>query len=391
MGISKRAEAVRESETIAIDAKAKRLLKEGFEVINFSIGEPDIGTPNNVKAKTIEAVRKDITKYSPAAGRLDLREAIAKKLKDDNSLDYPPEGIIVSSGAKQSLYSAIMATINPGDEVMIPRPYWVSYPEQVKLCGGVPVFADTGEGFMPSAESIRQKITRRTRMLILNSPNNPTGMVYGEKLLKEIAKIAVENGILVISDEIYEKFIYGSKHRSIASLGSDIKELTITINGVSKSHSMTGYRIGYAAASSEIVKAMARIQSHTSGPSSISQYAAVEALSGNKDSVERTRKIFERRRDMIAKGLSSIPGIRLAKPLGAFYAFPDITEAFARRFGRLQGQSMSRTFAEKLLDDQKVATIAGEAFGDDRCIRLSYALPEDKIDEGMARISRFVG
>lgn len=394
MRVSERALGVPQSETAAISSRARQLAGEGFDVVDFSIGEPDQSVPENVKAKTIEAVQRDITKYPPAAGRQDLKEAIARKLKRDNALDYSAEEIVVSSGAKQSLYSAMLATIDPGDEVIVPRPYWVSYPEQVRLCGGVPVFADTDSNFLPSVAELQERITKRTKLLIINSPNNPTGAVYPERLLGDIAKLAVENGITVISDEIYEKIIYEGRHRSIASFGDGIKEQTITINGLSKSHAMTGYRIGYAAATTDIAGAMTRIQSHSSGPSSIAQYAAVEALDGSGESVEAARREFMRRRDTVVKGLSGMEGVSLVRPSGAFYVFPDVAQAYERRFGRAgksgAGKSVGELFAERLLDEQKVAAVPGRAFGSDSCIRLSYAVSDDRIAEGLERIRRFV-
>lgn len=371
----------------------KLLQAKGHRIINFSVGEPDLKTPVNVKRKTIAAVKKNITKYTQVTGTLELREAIAKKLKRDNGLSYSPSEIMVSNGAKHSLYNAMLATINPGDEVIIPSPYWVTYPYQVRLCGGKPVFVESNREFIPTADAIRKKITRRTKLLIINTPNNPTGAVYPEKVLKEIAKLAVENNITVISDEIYEKIIYDGRHISIAAINKQIKELTITVNGLSKSHSMTGYRVGYAACPAHITAAMARIQSHTtSSISSITQYAAIEALTEKNKNVTRMRDVFKRRRDLVMKELSTIPKLSVVKPHGAFYIFPNITHASGANPKREPGhsRSLSEMFAERLLDAAKVAVVPGIAFGSDSHVRLSYTVPENSITEGMEKIRRFL-
>ncbi len=394
MQVSRRATSLAQSATTATMARARQLAAAGVDIVNFGIGEPDMEVPDAVKRKTIEAVKKNITKYPPTQGRQDLREAISRKLKRDNSLGYSPDQIVVSSGAKQSLYSAMLATLNPLDEVIIIKPYWVSYPEQVKLCGAVPVIVDSGPGFIPSADAVWKRITKRTRMIILNSPNNPTGAVYGRKALYEIARLAVENDIMVLSDEIYEHLIYEGRHVSIASLNSRIRDLTVTINGLSKSHAMTGYRIGYAAAAPEIVQAMVRIQSHTSGPSSISQYAALAALDGGYASIRSERETFRRRRKLVMDELAKVPGLSVAKPAGTFYVFPDISAAcksiHIAALEKRGGKSASRAFSEGLLDREGVVTVPGSAFGDDRCIRISYTIPEERIIEGIDRIRRFV-
>lgn len=364
---------------------------KGYKIINFSIGEPDFRTPDNVKRKTISAVKNNLTKYTQVAGTLELRGAIAQKLKRDNKLDYLPSEIVVSNGAKHSLYNAMLATINPGDEVIIPSPYWVTYPYQVRLCGGKPVFVETGNGFIPAADVMRKKITKRTKIIIINTPNNPTGAVYPEKALKGIADLAIENNITIISDEIYEKIIYNGRHRSIAATSRQAKEHTITINGLSKSHSMTGYRMGYAACPAHIASAMARIQSHTtSSISSITQYAAIEALNDKTNSVAKMRETFRRRRDLVVREMSDIPQLEAVRPDGAFYIFPSITKVLKKENANGTVASKSEMFAERLLERANVAVVPGAPFGSDSNIRISYAVPEESIIEGMRRIRRFL-
>jgi len=390
MGISERARRANASPTLAIDSKAKKLISEGVDVVSFAAGEPDFDTPQNVKAAAIRAIEAGVTKYTPVPGTLELQKAICEKLKKDNGLEYAPSQIIVSMGAKHSIYNVIMTLCNPGDEVIIPVPYWVSYPDQVKLADGVPVYVQTDEssGFKMTGEMLKAAITPKTRLLILNSPSNPTGAVYSRAELEEIASIVVESGIYVISDEIYEKMIYGAnKHVSIASFNSEIKKLTITVNGLSKSHSMTGWRIGYTAAEQEIISGMSRIQSHsTSNPVSFAQKGAVEALCGPQESVEIMRKEFDKRRKIIVAGLCAIPGIRCTDPGGAFYVFPNVSALYGKTF---KGKTItgSDAFAEYLLDEARVALVPGSGFGADQNVRLSYAISMANIKKGLERIA----
>ncbi len=394
MSISERARRANPSPTLAITAKAKQMKADGIDVVSFGAGEPDFDTPQNVKDAAIKALQAGMTKYTPTSGTPELKAAICAKLKRDSGLEYQPSQIIVSIGAKHSLYNTMLALLDPGDEVIIPAPYWVSYPEMVKLAEGVPVYVQTDEstGFRMTPAMLRAAITPKTKALVLNSPSNPTGAVYDPSVIEEIAKIAVERGIYVISDEIYEKLVYGgNKQISIASLGEDIKKLTITINGLSKSHSMTGWRIGYAAAEQEIISGMSRIQDHsTSNPVSFVQAGAVEALNGPQDAVEEMRKAFDERRKEIVSSLNAIPGVVCPDPGGAFYVFPNVSAFYGRSFN---GKSISGSdaFAEFLLNEAKVAVIPGSGFGADSNIRLSYATSMDNIKKGIARISEAVG
>ena len=381
---------MRPSATLAISAKAAAMRKEGIDVISFGAGEPDFDTPQHIKQAAIEAINSGFTKYTPASGTPELKEAIAEKLKRENGLDYSPSQIIVSCGAKHSIYNALMAICDPGDEVIIISPYWVSYPEMVRLAGGVPVIVETEmeNDYLPSPDAIRSKISPKTKAIIVNSPSNPTGSVCTEEILREIGELAVEGDFYIISDEIYEKLIYdGLRHVSIAALDERFKERTILINGVSKSYSMTGWRIGYAAGPEEVISAMSRIQSHsTSNPTSISQAAALEALRGPQEEVERMRAEFERRRELICGKLDEIEGIRYFKPKGAFYVFVDVS-AFYEKLG-VRG---SVEFADHLLEKAKVALVPGVAFGDDRCVRLSFATSDEAIVEGLERIKAALG
>lgn len=394
MAISERAKNTAPSPTLAITSKAKAMKADGIDVISFGAGEPDFDTPQNVKDAAIKALEAGVTKYTPSSGTPELKKAICAKLKKDNGLDYEVSQIIVSNGAKHSIYNAVLALCNPGDEVIIPAPYWVSYPEMVKLADGKPVYVQTTEstGFKMTPDMLKDAITPKTKILILNSPSNPTGAVYDRSEIEQIAKIAVENNIYVISDEIYEKIMYdGNQHVSIASLGDDIKKLTITVNGLSKSHSMTGWRVGYIAAEQEIVAGMTRIQDNTtSNPVSFVQAGAVEALTGPQDSVEEMRKAFDERRKVIVDGLCAIPGITCPNPGGAFYVFPNISGLIGRSYG---GKTIADadSFADYLLNgDAKVAVIPGTGFGAPQNIRLSYATSMANIEKGIDRIAKAV-
>jgi len=374
---------------MAMDARAKSMKARGIDVLNFGLGEPDFDTPEHVKEAAIRAIRDGFTKYTAVGGIDELKEAITKKLAVDNNIDYEKEEIIVSCGAKHSLYNIAQALFNPGDEIIIPVPYWVSYPDQALLNDALPVFVPTYEedNFMLRPEALESKITAKTRALILNSPSNPTGSAYNEEALEVIADLAVRRNIFVISDEIYEKFVYdGARHESIASLGSEIKKRTIVVNGLSKSHAMTGWRIGYAAGPREIINAMTSIQSQsTSNPSSISQKAAVAALTGPQEFVSVMHTEFDRRRKVLVGGLNAIDGISCTNPTGAFYAFPNVSKLFGKSVGARRINS-SLDVATYLLEEANIALVHGGAFGDDKYIRISYATSMDTIRKGLERI-----
>ena len=386
--LSQRARDIKPSPTLTIDSKAKAMKAEGHDVISFGVGEPDFDTPENVKEAAIKAIKDGFTKYTAVGGIDKLKDAIIAKLEKDNGLKYARNEIIVSCGAKHSLYNIMQALLGPGDEVIIPSPYWVSYPEQVSLAGATPVFVRTTEqqGFMLTPEAFEKAVTPKTKALILNSPSNPTGFAYDRPALEKIARIAVRKNIYIISDEIYEKLVYdGTQHISIASLGEDIKAMAIVVNGVSKSHAMTGWRIGYAAGPAQLVKAMTSIQSQsTSNPTSIAQMAAVEALTGPQDSVLKMAAEFDKRRIRLWEGLNSIPGFECRKPNGAFYAFPKTSALY----GKSPEISSSSKLAMLLLEKAMVAVVPGDAFGDDDYIRLSYATSMKDIDRGLERIRK---
>jgi aspartate aminotransferase len=384
MKLAKRVSQVAPSITLAIAAKAKAMKAEGIDVCSFSAGEPDFDTPNHIKAAAEKALAEGKTKYGPASGEPLLRNAIAHKLKTENNLDYKAENVIVTNGGKHSLFNLILALIEAGDEVIIPAPYWLSYPEMVTLAGGTSVIVQTtaATGYKITPEQLRNAITPKTKLFILNSPSNPTGMVYSPKELKELAEIIVEKDILVVSDEIYEKILYdGTKHVSIGSLGEEIFQRTIISNGFAKGYSMTGWRIGYLAGPLELIKATITIQSHsTSNVCTFAQYGAVEALSGSQDCVEEMRQAFAKRREVMFHRINGIPGLSCLQPDGAFYLFPDITKTGLT----------SLDFSNALLEAEKVAVIPGIAFGADDNIRLSYATDMDTIEKGMDRLEKFV-
>ncbi|AKL98706.1 pyridoxal phosphate-dependent aminotransferase [Endomicrobium proavitum] len=393
MFLSKRVQAVQPSPTLAIDAKAKALKAQGVDVISFGAGEPDFNTPQNIKDAGIDAINKNFTRYCPVAGTLDLKKAIVNKLKRDNGLEYIPEEIIVSCGAKHSLYNLFQAILDDGDEIIIPAPYWVSYPDMAILAGAKPVIipADDKNGFKITAQSVQKVITAKTKAIVINSPSNPTGATYSSGELKAIAEVCVKNKILMISDEIYEKLVYDNfKFSSTASVLPEAKNYTVVINGVSKAYAMTGWRIGYAAGPREIITAMAKIQSQsTSNPTSISMKASVEALNGPQDEVEKMRAEFEKRRDYIHERLNKIEGISCSKPSGAFYVFPDISKLLGKTFGAKVINTDSE-FAQYLLETAKIAVVPGSAFGADGYMRLSYATSLELIKEGMDRLEKTV-
>tara|TARA_B100000427_G_scaffold62644_1_gene49409 strand:+ start:1041 stop:2249 length:1209 start_codon:yes stop_codon:yes gene_type:complete len=390
--ISERALGIKASITMSITAMANQLKKEGKPVIGMSAGEPDFDTPESIKQAGIQSIIDGKTKYTPAAGIQDLKDAIVDKLKRENGLEYSAENIIISCGGKHSLFNAKMALLNPGDEVIIPTPFWVSYPSQVDVLGGKCVYIETKEAnnLKVTPEELQAAITPKTKLFILNTPSNPSGMVYTKEELMKLADVIIKNDIYVISDELYEKLIYDGQHVSIASLGADIKERTIIVNGVSKAYSMTGWRIGYAVADSKIVKAMANIQSHsTSNPAQASQWASLEAVSGSQDDVAFMKKAFQERRQVLIEGLNELPGIRCIAPKGAFYAFPNISSTFGKQCDSgVITDAVS--FCEFLLKEQLVATVPGSAFGSEGYIRLSYATSMENIKGALERLALFL-
>ena len=376
------------SPTLAMQAKARAMRAQGIDVISFGAGEPDFDTPRRIKDAAIRALESGQTKYTEVGGVPELRAAVCQKLKRDNGLEYAPDEVTVSCGAKHTLYNIAMTLVNPGDEVLIPSPYWVSYPEQVRLLGGAPVPVQTPEatGFDLDPAALRKAVTARTKLIILDSPGNPTGAVFSSEALAEVARLAAERDLWVVSDECYEALTYEGRHVSIASLGTDIKARTIVVNTCSKAYAMTGWRIGYAAGPKAIIKAMTDVQSQvTSSPTSIAQWAAVEALSGPQDEVAKMTGEFDRRRRVIVEGLNAIPGVTCVMPKGAFYAFPNVSDLFGKRAkgGVLRGSSDVCGF---LLDEARIATVAGVDFGSDAHIRLSYATGLETIREGLARM-----
>ena len=384
MKLAARVGQVPPSLTLAIAAKAKAMKAEGIDVCSFSAGEPDFDTPAHIKAAAQKALDEGKTRYGPAAGEPKLREAIARKLREENGLCYSAENVIITNGGKHSLFNLILALIEAGDEVIIPAPYWLSYPEMVKLAGGTPVIVptDASTGYKITPDQLRSSITPHTKLFVLNSPSNPTGMVYTPAELKAIAEIVVERDILVVSDEIYEKIIYDeAEHLSIGAIGAEIFERTITSSGFAKAFSMTGWRLGYLAGSVEIIKAASTIQGHsTSNVCTFAQYGAIAALEGSQECVEEMRLAFAKRREVMFERLNAIPGLNCPKPDGAFYMFPDISKTGLK----------SMEFCDALLESQQVAVIPGIAFGADECIRLSYATDMASIEKGMDRLEKFV-
>ena len=393
MYYSRKAANINQSITLAITAKAKALKDSGIDVISFGVGEPDFNTPKNIIDEAVKAMNDGKTKYTQVSGIVELKEAICKKFKEDNNLEYSLGEIIVSTGAKQSLANSLLAILNPGDEVIVPIPYWVSYPELIVLADGVPVFVDNKQedDYKYTIESLEGVVTKKTKAIILNDPNNPTGSIYSKDELEKIAEFAKKYDLIIISDEIYEKLIYdGNKHISIASLSEDAKKRTIVINGFSKSFAMTGWRVGYAAANLKIVKLMNSIQSHfTSNVNSISQYACVEALNGPKDELNNMVKEFEKRRNYMVSRISKIEKVSIIKPSGAFYVMLNIGEYLNHSINN-KIITNSVEFSSELLEEEKVAVVPGAAFGLDNYIRLSYATSDECIKEGLNRIERFL-
>ena len=391
--IASRMSAISPSLTLAITAKAKAMKAAGEPVVSFGVGEPDFNTPKNIIDAAKAALDKGYTKYTPSSGLLPLRKAICEKFKKDNGLDYDPSQIIVSDGAKHSIFNACFALIEEGDEVIIPAPYWLTYPEVVKVCGGVPVYLECRkeDKFKFTPARLAAAITPKTKMLIFNSPSNPTGAVYTEEKVRAIAKVCEEKEIFVLSDEIYEKLCYdGVKPFSVAACSEKMKELTVTVNGVSKTYAMTGWRVGYLAAPKDVAKAIDSFQSHaTSNACSISQYAAIEALASPAEEVQKMVDVFAERREKMLARIEKIDGVSAVEPYGAFYVMLVIGDLYGKSY---KGKKIdgSIAFSDALLEAEKVATVPGISFGADDCLRLSYSLSSEDIEEGLNRIERFV-
>ncbi len=387
--LAQRVKSLTPSTTLAITAKAKELKAQGHDVIGLGAGEPDYNTPQHIIDAAVQSMNEGQTKYTAASGLPTLKAEISKKFKQDQGIDIDPADIIVTSGAKHALYTLFQVILDEGDEVIIPIPYWVSYPEQVKLAGGVPVYVEGKEEneYKITAEQLAEAITEKTKAVIINSPSNPTGMLYSEEELTALGELCLKHDVLIISDEIYEKLTYsGHKHVSIAQISPELKEQTIIINGVSKSHSMTGWRIGYAAGSKAIIQAMTNLASHsTSNPTTTAQYGTIAAYSGPQDTLEEMRTAFEHRLNVIYDKIIKIPGFTCIKPQGAFYLFPNVKQA-----AELTGFADVDAFAKGLLEDAMVAVIPGSGFGSPNNIRLSYATSLDLLEAAVERIHQFV-
>lgn len=392
MELSKKAKSLSPSMTLSISAKAKSMIKNGVDLINFTAGEPDFNTPEYIVKAAIDALNEGKTRYTETSGILPLREAICQKFKDFNNIDYSPENIVVSTGGKQALINALLSIINPEDEVIIPSPFWLSYPEMVKIAGGRSILLETKSenDFKLTIDQLDSCLSDKTKCLILNNPSNPTGTAYDKNELIEIANWAIKNDIIVISDEIYERLNYDMEHISIASLGDKIKDLTITISGFSKSYAMTGWRLGYSAANVEITKLMTKLQSHmTSNASSVTQYAGLAALTKEENEIDNMIKSFKNRRNLVKNEIDNIEDLNMIYPKGAFYAFIDISKLKGRKYKDKTIED-SMGIANILLNDFKVALLPGIVFGTDDYLRISYATDEESILKGMDRIKNFV-
>lgn len=389
MEFANRVKTLTPSATLEITAKAKSLRQQGHDVIGLGAGEPDFNTPEHILDAANKAMREGFTKYTPSGGIPELKLAIVAKLKQEQALDYNKNQVIVTTGAKHALFTLFQVILNPRDEVIVPSPYWVSYPEQVKLAEGIPVVVNAREEnqFKITPEQLEGAITEKTKAVIINSPSNPTGMVYSKEELEKIGEVCKKHNILVVSDEIYEKLIYSTDpHVSIAEISKDLKERTVIINGVSKSHSMTGWRIGYAIGNADIIKAMTNLASHsTSNPTSIAQFAALAAYDSSQEKVEEMRQAFRQRLNKLYELITDIPGISCIKPKGAFYLFPNVKEA-----ARKNGFDSVDEWVKALLEEEKVALVPGSGFGAPDNVRLSYATSLDQLEEAAKRIERFV-
>lgn len=390
--ISKKAKGISASPTLAIDSKFKQMKKQGIPAVGFGAGEPDFNTPDNIKDAGIQGIRNNFTRYTPASGTLELKQSICLKVKRDTGLEYTPENVIVSNGGKHVLSNVFMAILDPQDEVIIPAPYWVSYPEMVKMADGVPVYITTTEenDFKFTIDQLRNAVTDKTRALVLNSPSNPTGMIYTKEEMEEIAKFAVEKEIYIIFDEIYEKLVYEGEHVNIASLMDEVRPYVIIVNGLAKTYAMTGWRIGYALADPVLIKAMSNMQSHaTSNPNSIAQYAAVEALQGDQSIIETMKKEYILRRDYMVKRINEIDGLSCRCPHGAFYIFMNVKGVLNKEhYGKMI--TSANALCEDVLDRVLVAMVPSEGFGVDGYVRLSYATSMEVIKTGLDRIEAYL-
>ncbi|MGM9552344.1 MAG: pyridoxal phosphate-dependent aminotransferase [Clostridia bacterium] len=393
MYVSKKFSSISPSATLAIDSKFKAMKAVGMDVVGFGAGEPDFPTPRHIKDAAIHAIENNMTTYTPASGTVDVKKAICEKFLRENGLEYNVENIVVSNGAKHSLNNALGTVLNPGDEVIIPAPCWVSYPEMVLLADGVPVIVNSTEeeGFLPSLEKIEKAITDKTRAIIINNPSNPTGMCYPEDVLRKIADICVKNNIYIIADEIYESLVYdGKKNFSIATISEEVKDITIVVNGVSKTYAMTGWRIGYTASNAKLAKIMGNVQSHaTSNPNSIAQFATVAALTGTQEPVGEMKSAFEERRNHMVERMNSIDGVSCIMPDGAFYVMMNISKIIGKKIDGVEITG-SDVFAEKFLEVEKVAVVPGKSFGTDIHVRWSYATSMENIDKGLDRLQSFI-
>ena len=393
MKLSNSVQQLSPSLTLKISAKAKAMKKEGIPVIDFSVGEPDFFTPDNIKVAGIQAITENYTRYTQSDGIPELKQAIINRLKIDDNLDYTPKEIIVSTGAKTSIYLALAASVDPGDEVIVPSPYWVSYPEQVKLLGAVPVFVTMKESdnFLLTTDSLKKAITSKTKAILLNNPSNPTGSAYTEAQLKPVLEVAHRHGLFVIADEIYSKITYpGYQFKRVVTVMPEIRDNTVIIDGASKAYSMTGWRIGYTAGPENIIEAMKRIQGHlTSNPVSISQRAAVVAFEGDQSFLEKRNLEFQTRRDYLVREFNSIPGFKTNIPQGAFYLFPNVSALFKKSF-KGKPITSSLELCDYLLEQAHVALVPGEGFGSPDNLRISFATSMDNIREGVRRIAEAV-
>ena len=391
--LSTLAEAVHASSTMAIDSMYKNMKAQGIDVVGFGAGEPDFPTPDNIKEACIRALAENKTKYTPASGIIELKKAVCQRMKEDCGLDYTPSQVVIASGAKHNVYLTVRALVNPGDEVVIPAPYWVSYSEIVRMCGGVPVIAQTREEdeFKLTPQELDEAITDNTKCVIFNSPSNPTGMMYTRKELRALADVCIARDVYIIADEIYYKLVYdGREFVSVAALGEDVKERTILINGVSKSYAMTGWRIGYSLAPEHITRVMSNYVSHsTAAPSTLSQWAAMEALNGPQDTAETMRQAFEERRNYMVDRVNSMELVSCLKPEGAFYIMMNIRKVFGKKCGDVVIDSCD-TFASQLLEKGLVAVVPGSGFDAPDYVRWSYATSLDNIKEGMDRLEKFL-
>jgi aspartate aminotransferase len=393
MELSRKANAIEASPTLAVDAMAKKMIGMGIDVVGFGVGEPDFDTPEHIIKAAKVAMDEGFTRYTAASGIPKLKEAVCEKLLKDNNLDYKSSQIVISNGAKHSLTNAFMAVLNPGDEVLIPAPFWVSYPEMVKIADGVPVILNSKEenSFKFTAQDLRNAVTKKTKAIIINSPSNPTGSVYSKEELMEIGEVATENDLIIISDEIYEELIYDDKkHFSIASFSEDLKNRTIVVNGMSKAYAMTGWRIGYSASNQKIADLIGNIQSQsTSNPNSIAQKAAIAALNGSKDCVYKMKDEFEKRRNYMYEKINKINGVSCIKPDGAFYIMMNVSKLFGKKYIDREINN-SNHFSELLLEKSWVAVVAGGSFGAEGYVRISYANSMDNIVKGLDRIEQFI-